>query len=154
MLALILGLVCIAIFLISALTGISSAGYELGTDLNALPDDVKSEISFFNPGLGLARAMVYACFGLAVVFGLFNFAKFPKASIKAAAALLAIVILFFILYSTSSMEETGKLAMLHDKFDVSEGTSKFISGGLKTTVIMALGAFIIMILAEIRNIFK
>lgn len=152
--ALLLGVFCILVFLIPVFTGIGGAGYDLGTDLNALPDEAKDKINFFNPGLGLARFLVYAGFGLALIFGIVNFAKFPRASLKAAGGLVAIVVLFFILYSTSQMESTGKLAMLHDKFDVSEGVSKFISGGLKTTVFLAVGAFVIMILAEIRNFFK
>ena len=152
--ALLLGVLCILVFLIPALSGIGSSGYDLGTDLNALPDEAKDKITFFNPGLWLAKALVYAGFGIALIFGLINFAKFPKSSLRAAGGLVAILVLFFILYSTSSMESTGKLGMLHDKFDVSEGVSKFISGGLKTTVILATGAFVIMILAEIRNFFK
>lgn len=152
--ALILGLVGIAIFLFSAIYGIGASGYELSTDLNALPDEVKQKITFFQPGLIVTVVMVVACFLLALGFGLFNFVKFPKASLRAAGALAAILVVFFILYSTSDMETAGKLGMLHDKFDVSEGVSKFISGGLKTTVGLALAAFVIMIVFEVRNLFK
>jgi hypothetical protein len=37
---------------------------------------------------------------------------------------------------------------------VSEGTSKFISGGIKTTVGLSVVAFFVMIGFEIRNLFK
>ena len=149
-----LGVLCIAIFLITTLSGISSAGYDMSTDLNALPDEAKDGIGFFNPGIGLTVFLVVACFVLALAFGLLNFVKFPKASMKAAIGLVAILVIFGILYATSSMESAGKLGMLHDKFSVSEGTSKFISGGIKTTVGLSIVAFFVMIGFEIRNLFK
>ena len=149
-----LGVLCIAIFLITTLSGISSAGYDMSTDLNALPDDAKDGIFFFNPGIRLTVFLVVACFVLALAFGLLNFVKFPKASMKAAIGLVAILVIFGILYATSSMESAGKLGMLHDKFSVSEGTSKFISGGIKTTVGLSIVAFFVMIGFEIRNLFK
>lgn len=152
--ALLLGVLCIAIFLITTLSGLGSSGYDMSTDLNALPDEAKSGIGFFNAGLKITVGLVIICFALAVIFGLINFAKFPKASLKAVIGLAAVLILFFILYSTSSMEEGGKLGMLHDKFSISESVSKFIGGGLKTTVLMALVAFAAMVLFEIRNLFK
>lgn len=152
--ALILGVVCIAIFLGTALSGISSAGYDLSTDLNGLGDEAKAGMNFFNPGIWLAIVLAVACLVVAVLFGIINVAKFPKASLKAIIGFIAIVALFGILYSMSSMETGGKLAALHDKFDVSEGVSKFISGGIKTTVFLAIASFVIMILFEIRNLFK
>ena len=40
------------------------------------------------------------------------------------------------------------------EFDVSENVSKMITGGMKTTVIMAIAALAAMILLEIYNMFK
>lgn len=149
-----LGVLCIVIFLVTTLGGISSGGYDLSTDLNGLPDEAKDKIMFFNPGIFITVALVVICFVLSLVFGLVNFAKFPKASMKAAIALIAIVVVFGGLYASSGMETSGKLGMLHDKFDVGEGASKFIGGGIKTTVGLGILAFIVMIGFEVRNLFK
>jgi hypothetical protein len=56
--------------------------------------------------------------------------------------------------SISDSETTGKIAALLQKNDISEGTSKMISGGIKTTVLLAIGAFIAMVVMEILNFFK
>ena len=89
-----------------------------------------------------------------VVFGIINIMKFPKAAMKFGIGLVVLAIIFFALYATSSMEQGGKLGMLHEKFGINEGVSKLISGGLKTTVGLAVAAFVIMVISEIRNVFK
>ena len=52
------------------------------------------------------------------------------------------------------MESAGKLGELHEKFSITENVSKFISGGLKTTVGLALAAFGAMVVLEVVNLFK
>lgn len=154
-LALGLGVLVVAIFLISALTGMSGAGYDVGTDLNKLTAEQKGAITFFNPGIFLTVAMAAIAVILAlVVFGIVDLIKFPKSAMKFGIGLIALLAVFFILYSTADPEGTGKLGELIDRFDVSESVSKFISAGISTTVGLAALAAIIMVLAEIRNMFK
>jgi len=150
-----LGVLVVAIFLGSALSGMSSAGYDVGTDLNKLSAEQKADIGFFNPGIALTVFMAgLAAFLALVVFGIMDLVKFPKSALKFGVGLIALLAIFFILYSTSSGEGTGKLAMLIDKFDVTPRVSKFISAGIWTTIGLAAAAAGIMVLAEIRNIFK
>lgn len=153
--ALIFGLICVAIFLGSAMSGLSSAGYDIGTDLNSLSDEAKAGISFFNPGLKLTLGLVIVALVLAlVVFGVVDLIKFPKGAIRVLAGVAVIGIIFFALYSMSDVETAGKLGELHQRFNISDSISKMISGGLKTTLGLAVIAVVAMIIFELYNAFK
>ena len=148
-LALVLGLVVIAIFFINIYTGFNSAGYDMSTDLNKLTDDQQAGIGFFDAGIKITVALIVIAFALAfVVFGFLDLIKFPKNAIKFGAGILVIGAIFFALYSASDMETGGKIGELHQRFDVTEGISKFISGGIKTT----LGLLAIAVLAIIADL--
>jgi hypothetical protein len=149
-----LGILVIAIFLGSVFSGISAdPALDLSTDLNKY--DGKADISFFNPGLAVTIGMVVTAALLAlVVFGIINLLKFPKGAIKFGIGFIVLAAIFGGLYATSSMESAGKLGELHEKFSITENVSKFISGGLKTTVGLALAAFGAMVVLEVVNLFK
>lgn len=152
---LILGLVVIAVYLFSVIGGLSSAGYGISDDLNSImKSNADADFSFFEMPLMLVACMVGAAFVLAVLFGLKNLISSPKGSIKAIIAFAVILILFFILYTTSVAESSGKIGELVQRFDVNETASKLISGGIKTVGILAAGAVVIMVVSELRNLFK
>lgn len=154
LIALGLGILVIAIFLGSVVSGFNAnAAIDMSTDLNAY--EGKKDITFFSPGLGATVAMVILAGVLAlVVFGIINILKFPKDAMKFGIGIIALVLIFFGLYATSNMESAGKLGMLHEREAITENVSKLISGGLKTTVGLAVAAFAIMVISEVRNIFK
>lgn len=150
-----LGIVVIAIFLISIFTGMGDAGYSMSDDLNKLTAEQKADISFFNPGLMITVVMTIVAFVLAlVVFGVVDLFKYPKAAVKTLIGLAVIAVVFFALYSMSDVETAGKLGRIHQEFDISEGVSKFISGGIKTTIGLILIAVLAMIFGGIRNAVK
>lgn len=150
-----LGILVIAIFLISVFMGIGDAGYEMGTDLNKLTAEQKSAIDFFNPGLWLTIILTAVAFILAiVVFGIVDLVRFPKSAIKILIGLAVIAVVFFALYSMSDVETAGKLGRIQQQFNISEGVSKFISAGLKTTIGLLLVAVAAMILGGVRNALK
>lgn len=150
-----LGVLVVAVFLISAFVGLGNSGYDVGTDLNKLTAEQKSAINFFNPGLYLTVAMAVVAGLLAlVVFGVVDLIKFPKSALKFGAGFVALLAIFGILYSTADAEGAGKLGQLIDKFDITPSVSKFISAGIYTTVGLAAAAAGIMVVAEIRNLFK
>lgn len=153
--ALVLGLVVIALFLGSVLAGLSSAGYSTSDDLNQImkgnPD---ADFSFFNLGLALTMALIVIALVLTVLFGIFNVISDPKASMKAVIGLVAGLVLFFALYSISDTDFVGAIAPTLQKFNVSENVSKLISGGIKMTGFLALAAVVLMVVSEIRNLFK
>ncbi len=154
MVAIGLGLTVIAIFLISVIVGFNAnPAIDMSTDLNAY--EGKSEINLFDPGIGATLFLVFiAAFLAFIVFGVINLLKFPKGAIKFGLGLIVLAAIFVLLYATSTVETSGKLGMLHQREGIEDGVSKLISGGIKTTIILAVGAFGIMVVSELRNIFK
>lgn len=153
--AFVLGLLVIAIFLGTVFIGMGDAGYSIGQDLNDLSDEQKAGLDFFNPGLWLTIILGVIAFVLAfIVFGILDLIRFPKSAVKTLIALAVIAVVFFALYSTSAVETAGKLGIVHQEFDISENVSKFISGGLKTTLGLLGLSVLLMVVFELRNAFK
>ncbi len=152
--ALLVGIAVTAIFLITVMSGLSSAGYDMGTDLNALDDEAKAAIGFFNTGLWLTIVLAVIAIALAfVVFGVWDLIKYPKQAIKFLIGFVVLLVIFFILYSSANPEVVG----FEDKMienDITPGISKFISAGIWTTIGLGSLAFLAMVLSEIRNAFK
>ena len=152
--ALLLGIAVTAIFLITVMSGLSSSGYDMGTDLNALDDEAKASIGFFNPGLWLTIILAVIAVVLAfVVFGIWDLIKYPKSAIKFLIGFVVLLVIFFVLYASANPEVVG----FEDKMmqnDITDGISKFISAGIWTTIGLLTVAFLAMILSEIRNAFK
>lgn len=154
-LALGLGVLVIAIFLISIYSGFNSMGYDMSTDLNKLTDAEQSEIQFFNSGIGLTVALIIIAFALAfVVFGIADLIKFPKNAIKFGIGAVGLVIIFYILYATSSFDTAGRMEMLNDRFAITESISKFISGGIKTTLGLLGFSILAVVVGELWSLFK
>lgn len=153
--ALVLGVVVIAISLISIMGGLGSAGYEVGTDLNSIMKSGGGDgFNFFNAPIALATVLIVLGFILWIGFTLIQLISNPKDSMKMIIAFGITILLFFIFMSISDAESTGRIASLSDRFNVSDGVSKFISGGIKTTLVLSIGAFIAMVVMEILNLFK
>ncbi len=150
-----LGVLVIAIFLISVFTGLSNAGYDMSTDLNKLTDAEQAEIGFFDAGIKLTVFMIFIAFVLAfVVFGIFDLMKFPKNAIKFAIGVIGLAVVFFALYKTSSFDTAGRMELLNEKFEITESISKFISGGIKTTLGLLGFSVIAVIAGELWALFK
>jgi hypothetical protein len=77
-----------------------------------------------------------------------------KGSMTGIIALVAIAAIFFGFYSTAPDDLTGPISGVLQQFDISAGVSKFISGSLWTTIILALLSVAAMIILEIWNMFK
>ncbi len=70
---------------------------------------------------------------------------------------MVIVVVFFALYSSSGTDFDSAIGNTLLKFadtGITENTSKIISGSLKTTGMLAIGALVSMVFFEIYNIFK
>jgi len=157
MFAFLLGVALVAIILISAITGLGSAGYDVGTDLNQIlksPGNTET-FDFFNLVVALPRILVILAIALIFIFGIMQLVKNPKGSLKVLAGFGVVAILFFVFYSMA-VPETGdsRLAMLHGKFDITETASKLISGGIKTVLTLGIGAILLMVVSEVLNLFK
>ncbi len=150
-----LGVLVIAIFLISIYSGFSSMGYDMSTDLNKLSDQEQANIGFFDAGIGITVAMIILAFALAfVVFGIFDLIKFPKNAIKFAIGVIGLGVVFYALYATSSFDTAGRMEVLNERFEITESISKFISGGIKTTLGLLGFSVLAVIAGELWALFK
>ena len=152
--AILLGLGCTIIAIGSIVAGINSQ-YSMSDDLNSImKNNQDATFDFFNPAIMVVIALIVIAIAAAVIFGLVNLISDPKASLKFFVGFAALAVLFFILYSMSGGEATGRLAMVIEKFNVSDGVSKFIGGGVRMAVISMVIAAVAAIVMEILNLFK
>lgn len=143
-----LGLLITIIFLISVLGGMDG--------FNALGEDDKGTTGIFNAGLWAAIILVILG-GIAIVlFGVYHAIQDPKGAMKFLIGIAGLLVVFFIFYAMAKpvTEEDGKIFSILQKFNISEGVHKFISGALATTVSLALLAAAAFLLSEVRNLFK
>ncbi len=153
--ALLLGVISVAIVFISINSGMSSAGFDGSTDLNTvLKNGGGDGFNFLNAAVMIPIVLVVLCAVVWLAFSFFRIITNPKSSLAGIVALVVIAALFFLVYSSADVNYTGKLAAIHEKFGISDGVSKFISGGLVTTVALAVLTFVAMVVSEIINLFK
>lgn len=153
--ALLLGIAVIAIYLFSVMGGLSSAGYGMGDDLNQImKSNPDADFSFFELPLKIVFTLVVIALAIAVIFGLLQLFSSPKNSLKGIIGAAIIIGLFFLFYTMATAETTGKIGELVQRFNVSPNQSKFISAGINTVGVLSIGALAIMVLSEIRNLFK
>jgi len=155
MFALLLGLVCIAIFFGTVLSGLSGAGYSVSDDLNQImKNNPGADFSFFDTGIVLVTALIAIALIAAVVFGLLQLISSPKSSMKGILGVIAIVAIFFITYTMADPDTSGPIMATVQKFDVSENISKMIGGGITTTAILGGIAALLLVVFEVFNLFK
>ncbi|MBR9922279.1 MAG: hypothetical protein GYB31_15685 [Bacteroidetes bacterium] len=140
-----LGIIVTVIFLIGIFSGLEG--------FNMLPEADRSESNIFNFGLYAAVALTIICALAWVIYSVIHIADDPKGSLKGILGVVALVALFFILY-TIAKPATGSVAATMDEFDVSEKTGKFITAAIGTTGILIAGACLAFVVSEVRNLFK
>ena len=141
-----LGLLVIIIFLIGVLSGIE------GFDALSKEDQYQSTI--FDLGLKLTLVLFVICAIAAVLFAIYQMITNPKGAMKGIVALVVLGVLFAVLYSMSVAETTGPIADSVEEFGLTEGQSKFVSAGIKSTLLLGGVAVAAFIVSEIRNLFK
>lgn len=152
--AFLLGIVIIVIFLASAMSGLSGAGYDSGTNLMDMGREKIQGMNFFDLGLQLTIFLLIAAVVITLVFMVLDVFKFPKEMIKGLLGFAAVIAIYAILMATVPFETGGKWDKLYNTFAITEGTSSFISAGIWTTLILMGGATLLVIAAEVRNFFK
>ncbi len=154
-LALGVGLLFVGLHFFMIYSGFQGGEYSAADDLTKLSSDQMKDINFFNFGLKSAVFLTAIAFLLAfVVFGIWDLIKYPKRAMRTLGALIVIGILFVIFYSTSTMETAGSLGMTHEKFNITENVSKFISAGIKTSIALMVLAALGVILGEAFSAIK
>lgn len=153
--ALLLGVLLVAIVTIQIISGLGSAGYDTSTDLvPILKSTPGMDISFFNGAIGIPTFLLGVIIAALVIFTVVNFIKFPKAMMRALIVFGALLLLFGIFYGASVHETTGSVFEKIQKFDVSENASKLISSGIKGTGILIALSVLAVIVGEVYNLFK
>ncbi len=152
--AMLTGVFVTLVFLISAVVGMSSDGYAVGTDLAGLGKEKVAQMGYFDIGLILTIFLLAISVVLLVIFGVWTIMKFPK-SLKSTLIFSGLLFgLFLVLYFTATKETTGKLGHVIQEFKISDGVNNFISAGLWSMIILCFGALLTMVGMEIRNMFK
>lgn len=154
--ALIFAIILIAIVFMSIFGGLGSAGYDSGVDLVPILQDEESTqtFDFFKPAVAVPVYLIGFTAMLMIFFGLKAILTDPKGSMKMIISLIVLAIIFFAFYSMSDAETSGKIGELVQEFDVRESTSKMISGGIRTTILLAVVSAALMFIMEIWNMFK
>lgn len=146
-LAFVIGLVFILIFLIPALSGLPEGFSLMGTE-----EQVTTNA--FDVGLKATGGLLIATVIITILASLLSLAKNPKGAIKGVIGIAVLLVVVFVLYSTSTAEASGRVQAAMQEFDVSASMSKWISAFLKSSFILAGAAVVLMILGEIRNLFQ
>jgi len=144
--AFLLGLIVIAIMLLSVFGGIG--------EWNGLQEEAQKETSIFNFGLQASIGMTLFgafLFFVTIIVGLITN---PKGSLKMIIAFAIIGIIFAIFYGTAVAESSGIVKAAVDQFGLNDGSSKIITAGIKTTGLLVVIAFVTFVLTEIWNLFK
>ncbi len=148
-LAFALVVVCVVISMIPIFGGLS--------DFSNVPVEQQSyapESGIFLAGIYISVGLLVVAIIIAILLSVLQVATNPKASTKALISFGITAVAFFVLYSMADAKGTGSLANTIQNFNISEGVSKLIGGGLQLSVIMLIGSFIIAIIMEIWNYFK
>jgi len=146
-----IGALVTLIFVVSVILGLSGSGYDTGTDLMAVN---YKEISAFN--LGLYLTILLGAVALLLMLGgvVMDLFSNRKSSMKMILGIVALIIIFIILYSISNYDTGGKWDALNSEFGVAESSSKFISAGILTCGLLLVLASLSIVVSEVRNLFK
>lgn len=127
---------------------------------NALTKETKATTDIFNFGIYGAVFLIGLAALAAVGFGIFQLATNPKGSIKVLAGIAVLALVFFIGYMLSTEDAGPKTALAIQEYKdgikggISEGSSKLVSAGIWTTLLLIGGGVLILVASEVRNIFK
>lgn len=141
-----LGLLIIILFFGSVFAGVG--------EFNGLGKEDQLQSGIFDLGLYAAMFLTILCAAAIVIFGISYIAKHPKQSMQGIIQTLVLVAIFVIAYMMASPAESGLMATLAERFELTAGQEKFVSGGLTTALVLFGGAAVAFIVSEVRNLFK
>lgn len=149
--AMIAGTVISILFLVFAVLGLKSAGYESGTDLTTVDT---TNLSAFDFGLYTTFLLIIIAVIAFLISSIVDIFVNIKTSKKMVFALIGIVILFVIFYSMGKFDTGGSWDVLNRDNHITEGVSKFVSAGVMTTFVLTILAAIALVYAEVVNMFR
>jgi fatty acid desaturase len=152
LLAMVVAILILALFLININSGMNSMGFDSNTNLI----EHKDKVNFFNNTLWIAIYMIFIAAIVWILFGIYNLVLNPKGSLKFLISLIVVVVLYFIFYSTATVETSGRLGELlsDSSYHVDGNITKHISAGLKTMLSLFGLSILSLIVSEIISFFK
>ena len=135
---------------------VSDKNYETFSlmDMDGVKDPERYKFTMFNFGLMITVALIVIGAVLMLGFGLFQAVTNLKGSLGAIAGLAVIAIIFAIGYSTTEIETSGQVYASAMKFELEDGTRKFVGGSIMTGLALIALATVGIVVSEIRNFFK
>ncbi len=143
------GLLITIIFVFSIFSGLD--------DFNAYgpKDAARFQTGIFNFGIAVTIGLAAIAFVIMLIFILLNtVTSLTSGGAKGMIGILIAVAVFAVCYFIAEPLTNGPLQPFTEKFNVTEGQSKLISGGVNASIIMCGIALAVFVLSEIRNIFK
>jgi hypothetical protein len=124
-------------------------------DAAQMSNEALIQTDIFNFGIYAAIGLVVlAAFLVFVVFAIAGLARDFRSSLKVLLGIVAILVIFGVLYAISVPEQSGIIGKLSDEFNISDNISKFISAAINTTMTLLSLALVIWLVSELRNAFK
>ncbi|PRY84567.1 hypothetical protein CLW00_11928 [Mongoliibacter ruber] len=102
--------------------------------------------------LYVAEIMIIIGAILAIVMPLIKSIGDPGSLIKTGAAVVALAVVFFVMYSIADNEVTARFAA--DPFNLTPGLSQFVGGALLTTYVLFFVALLGIVFTEINKAIK
>ena len=112
------------------------------------------ETGMFNFGMKASFALMFFAALAAVGFGLYHLATNPKGALKGIIGLVAVIALYFIIYSAADPQPEMLAKMAELEFNVTPGQSKMITGAMWTALILAGASVLAVAVSELLNFFK
>lgn len=141
-----LGVVLVVIFLAIAVSGAGDYYFDTMDDADIYRVDI------FNFGILIAIVLTILCAVGIVLFGVYHVASNPKESMTGIIGILAIAGLFALFYSMSAgtidhptLERSIEKILESGGEALSSSTLKWVGGGIKMGVVMAILAFVAML---------
>ncbi len=145
-----LGVLVVAVFLISVLNGQSA--------FNALSEEEQSTTTIFNPGISGALVLTVICAVAIILFGLIQTVLNIKTSWKSLVGLGLVALVFIIAYTSANGDPAAEIQPIADSIERTGGIStnglKIIGGGITTALVLLGGAAAAFAISEIINFFK
>lgn len=130
--------------------------------ISAVGDTASDNFEALNklPAFGFAAiiAIIFLFLAVAAIIlgGIFGVVTNPKASVKFLIGIVALLVVFGILYAAGNINDTSYAALRNaiEEYDISTAISKMINAGLIASLVLLAVAFGAVLLAEVRNAFK
>lgn len=150
LIALAIGIIVTLVFYISIGSGID--------EFNMVDEKERAtseEGGIFQIGLVLTVILLVLTFAAALVFGgVVNIINDPKGAMKGIAGFVGLIIIFVIISNVIDSPPTGSMADLLQKFDVSGTESKYIGGGVASSMLLFGIGILALVVSEIGNLFR